>query len=80
MKPPPAIPQDRTGQDMKAMVQDMIRSSLIQLGVISKETLTQSKVQPIVVHLESPHIVNHLEGEISDSEQEGPDSGTYELD
>ena len=38
VKPPHASPQDGTGQDMKAMVQDMIRSSLTKSGVIPKET------------------------------------------
>ena len=32
VKPPPARPQDGTGQEMKSVVQDMIRSSLTQLG------------------------------------------------
>ena len=66
---------------MKAMVQDMIRSSLKQFGVISKETPTQPQAESITVDPESPQAVVDLsEGEISDSEQEGPASGTPELD
>ena len=68
------------GQDTKAMVQDMIRSSLTQFGVIPKETPPQTQAQSITVDLESPQIVELSEGEISDSEQEDPDSRTPELD
>ena len=79
VKPAPASPQDRTGQDMKAMMQDMIRSSLTEFGVIPKDNPTQSQAQSITVDPESPQIVDLSEGEISDSEQEGPDSGIPEL-
>ena len=80
VKPPPASPQDRTGQAMKAVVQDMVKSSLTQFGVIPKETLPQPQAQSITVNPESPQTVDLLEGEISNSEQEGTDSGTTELD
>ena len=73
--PPQAIPQDGTGQEMKAMVQDMIRSSLTQFWVIPQQTPTQPPIQSITMDPESPQIV-----EISDSEQEGPDSWIPELD
>ena len=58
----------------------MIRSSLKQFGVIHKETPTQPQAQSITIDPESPQVVDLSEGEISDSEQEGPDSGTPELD
>ena len=48
--------------------------------MIPKNTPTQPQVQSIVVDPESPQIVDLSEGEISDSKQEGPDSGTSELD
>ena len=42
VKPPPARPQKGTNQDVKAMVQDMVKSTLTQLGeVIPQETPTQ---------------------------------------
>ena len=78
--PPQASPQDGTGQEMKAMVQDMIRSSLTQFWVIPQQTPTQPPIQSITVDPESPQIVDLSEGEISDSEQEGPDSWIPELD
>ena len=65
---------------MMAMVLDMIRSSLTQFGVIPKETLPQTQAQSITMDPESPQIVEPSVGVISDSEQEGPDSGTPELD
>ena len=76
VKPPPASPQDRTGQAMKPVVQDMVKSSLTQFGVIPKETLPQPHAQSITVNPESPQTVDLLEGEISNSEQERTDSGT----
>ena len=41
--PPPS--QDDANQKVKAMVQDIVKSSLTQLGVIPQETLTQSQAQ-----------------------------------
>ena len=74
VKPPPASPQYGTGQDMKAMMQDMIRSSLTDYGVIPQASPTQS--QSIIVYTKLPQAVELSEGELSDSEQEGRDSGT----
>ena len=76
----PTSPQDGTSQDMKAMAQDMIRSSLTQFGVIPQETPAQPRSHSSTVDTESPQIVDISEGEIFDSEQEGPDFGTPELD
>ena len=70
VKPPPASPQDGTGQDMKAMMQDMIRSSLTEYGVIPKASPTQYQSQSIAVDTETPQVVELSEGELSDSEQE----------
>ena len=67
MKPLPASPQDGTSHDVKAMVQDMVKSSLTQLAGYSSE---------------DPHtasVTSSSMGEIFDSDQEGRDSGTPEL-
>ena len=80
VKPPPTSPRVGTDQDMKAMVQDMIRSSLTQFRVIPKKIPTQSPAQDITMEPVSPQKVDLSEGEISDSEQEGPNSGTPQLD
>ena len=80
MKPPPASPWDGSCQVMKAMVQDMIKSSLTQFDVIPQETPTQPQSQSSAVDQESPQIADISDGEISDSGQEGPNSGTPELD
>ena len=66
------------GQDMKAMMQDTIRSSLTEYGVIPKASPTQS--QSIAVDTETTGVIDLSEGKLSDSEQEGPDSETPELD
>ena len=63
----PASPQDGTGQDVKAMVQDMVNSSLPQLGVILQETPTQLQSQTSTVDPESSQLVDTSEGEFSDS-------------
>ena len=63
---------------MKAMMQDMIRSSLTEYVVIPKAGPTQSQSQSIAVDKETPQVVDLSEGELSDSEQKG--SRTPELD
>ena len=73
MKLPPASPkceQDKTGQaqNFKAMMQDMMKSYLTEFGVIPKADTKQSQSTVIVYRV------------LSDSEQEGPVSGTTELD
>ena len=60
------------------MMHGMIRSFLTEYGVIPKARPTKS--QSIAVDKETPQVVELLEGELSDSEQEGPESGTPELD
>ena len=59
------------------MMHDMIRSFLTECGVIPKASPTKS--QSIAVDKETPQVVELSEGELSDSEQEGPESGTPEL-
>ena len=50
------------------MVQDMVKSSLIQLGVIPQDTPAQPQAQSSTVDPESPQIEDILEGEISNSD------------
>ena len=69
---PPASPQDGTDQDMKAMMQDMIRSSLTEYLVIPDASPTQS--QSITLDKETPQVIDLSEGGLSNSEQEGPKS------
>ena len=64
VKPLPASPQVGTDQDMNAMVQDMIRSSLTQFGVIPKKTPTQLRAQSFTMEPVSPQKVDLSEGEI----------------
>ena len=74
---PPVSSQDETSQNVKVMVQDIVKASLIQLRVISQETRTQSQAQPDTVDPEPPQIEDiSSEGEISESDQEDPHSGT----
>ena len=73
VRTPPASPQDGAGQDLKAMMQDMIRSSLTEHGVIPKASPTQS--QSIAVDKETPQVIGISKGELSDSEQEVPVQG-----
>ena len=61
------------------MVQDTVKSSLTKIGVIPQDTPTQPQAQSSTVDLESPQIEDISEGEISNSDQEGPDPGTPEL-
>ena len=72
VKTPPASPQDGAGQDVKAVMQDMIRS-LTEYGVIPKASPTQS--QYIAVDKETPQVVDISKGELSDCEQEVPVQG-----
>ena len=80
VKPHPASPQDGTGQDMKVMMQGIIRSSLTKYGVTPKTTPRQPQSQSIAADTESPQVVELSEGGLSDSKQEGPNLGTPELD
>ena len=59
-------------------MRDMIKSSLIKFGVIPKANPSQSKAQSNSINKEPPRAIDS-EGEISDSEQEGPESGITEL-
>ena len=43
--PPPVSSQDGAYQEVKAMVQDIVKSSLTQLGVIPQDAPTQSQAQ-----------------------------------
>ena len=61
------------------MMQGMIRS-LTEYGVIPKASPTQSQSQSVAVDKETPQVIDLSEGELSNSEPEGPDSGTPELD
>ena len=63
---------------MRTMMQDMIRSYLTKCGVIPKASPTQS--QSIKVDKSTPQVVDLSEGELSELEQEGPESETPELD
>ena len=56
------------------------RSSLTEYGIIPKASPTQYQSQSIAVDTETPQVVELSEGELTESEQEGPDSGTPELD
>ena len=71
VKPPPASPQDGTGQDIKAVMQDVIRSFLTEFGVIPKANTPQS--QSPTVDKETPEAIDRSEGELSNSEQKGPE-------
>ena len=68
VKPLPASPQDRTSQDVKAMVQDMVKSSQTQLGVIPQETPTRPQAQSSTTDPESPQLADSSGGENSDSD------------
>ena len=65
------------------MVQDMVKSSLTQLGVIPQETTTlgtQSQLQSSYEDLEPPQIEDiSSEGQLFDSDQEDHYSGTPAL-
>ena len=62
------------------MVQDIFKSFLTRFGIIPQDTPTQSQAQSPTVDLEHPQIEGtSSEGEISDSDQEDPQSGTPEL-
>ena len=60
--------------DIKAMMQDMIKYSLTEFGVILKAKPPQSQSQSTSVDKETPQVLQSSEGE-----QEGPDSWSPEL-
>ena len=65
------VTQDGASQNVEAMVRDLVKSSLTQLGVIPQETPDQSRAQSDTVDPESPQIEDiSSEGEIFDSDQE----------
>ena len=77
MAPPPVSSQDGAGQEVKAMVQDIVKSSLTQLGVIPQDAPTQSRAQSSNEAPEPPQVqFVSSEGEISNSDKEDPHSGT----
>ena len=53
---------------------------MTEFWVIPKTAPTQPQSQSIALDTETPQVVELSEGELSDSEQEGPDSGTPEQD
>ena len=62
------------------MVQDIVKSSLTQLRVIPQDTPTQSQAQSSTENPEPSQIEDiSSEGEISNSDQEDPHSGTSVL-
>ena len=74
--PPPVSSHEGASQE----VQDMVKSSLTQLGVIPQETPTQSQVQSSNEDAEPPEIEDiSSEGGLSDSDQEDPHFGTPAL-
>ena len=62
------------------MMQNMIRSSLTEYQVIPRTFPTQPQSQSFAVDTDSSQFVKLSDRELSDSEQESPDSGTPELD
>ena len=69
--------QDEASKDVKAMVQDIVKSSLTQLGVIPQDTPTQSQSQSSTEVSEPPQMEDiSSEGEICDSDQEDTHSET----
>ena len=78
--PPPVSSLDGASQEVKVMAQNIVKSSLTQLGVIPQDTNTQSQAQSSNDDPEPPRIENFSsEGQISDSDQEDPHSGTHVL-
>ena len=62
------------------MVQDIVKSSLTQLAIIPQESNTQSQAQSLKEDPEPPQIEDiSSEGELSDSDQDDPHSGTLAL-
>ena len=76
--PPPVTSLDGVGPiDVKAIVQDIVKSYLTQLGVILQDIATQSQVQSLNEDPEPAQIEDISSGgEISDSDQEDPRSRT----
>ena len=60
------------------MMKDMSRSFLTEFGVIPKANSLQS--QSNSMDKEPPQVIDSSEGDIFYSEQEGPESGTPELE
>ena len=54
--------QDGTSQDVKAIVQEMVKSSLTELGVIPQDIPTQSQAHSPTVDPEHPQIEDISEG------------------
>ena len=80
-RPPSVSSKDGTSQNVKAMVQDIVKFSLTQLDVIPQKASTQSQAQSDTVDPEPPHIEDiSSQGEVSDSDQEDPHPRTLELD
>ena len=70
---PPVSSQFGASQEVKAMVQDMVKSSLTQLGVTPQETPTQAQVQSLNEDLEPPQIEGiSSDGELSHSDRKIP--------
>ena len=68
---PPNSSQAGAGQNMEAMVHDLVKSSLTQFAAIPKETPDQSRAQSDTVDLETPPVEDiSSEGEIFYSDQE----------
>ena len=75
----PTSSQAGASQNVKAMVQDLVRSSLTQFGVIPKEAPDQFQAQSDTVDPETAQVEDiSSEGEVFDSDQEDQ-SGTNEL-
>ena len=64
-RPKPALDLASFKMDLKAMMQDMIKSSLTEFGVIPKANPPQSESQFISVDKETSQIPEPLEGEHS---------------
>ena len=74
--PPPVSSQDGANQEVKAMVQNIVKSSLVQLGVIPQDTPTRPRAQSSKMEPEPPRIEDiSSEAEISNSDQEDPTLG-----
>ena len=78
--PSPVSSQGGASQEVKAMVQDIVKSSLTQLGVILQDVPTQSQAQSSNEEPEHPQTEDiSSDGEFSDSDQEDTHSGTPAL-
>ena len=78
--PSPGSSQDGAYQEVKAMVQDIDKSSMTQPGVVLQDAPTQSQAQSSNEDLEPPQTEDiSSEEELFDSDQEDPNSGTPAL-